>query len=379
MIHAGHLVKPRTLVIDVGTQEDLRNVRQIGSEFDMNEVSAIMNREPLNEAVVQHWRKHAGDRQTVVFCSTILHAEGILATFCAAGVAAEMVTGETADDERAGMLARLDAGITQVLINVMVLTEGWDSPSVSCVVLLRPCSHKSTMIQMIGRGLRKLDPEQYPGKMKSDCIVLDFGTSVLTHGSLEQDVDLTEDKEKHGLPPLKVCPECGAEVPIQTRECPFCEHVFPSFRQPSVLEDFEMAEIDLFKRSPFQWSALNGNGSIMATGFTAYGGVFPQGDKWVAVGGTRGLPAKLLQVGDRVTALASANDYLNVNETESAAHKTRRWINQLPTPDQLRYLPEDVAAKPLTRYEASVQLSYRFNKHKIDQALAKARGAMEVT
>jgi len=46
------------------------------------------------------------------------------------------------------------------------------------------------MIQMIGRGLRTVDPEEYPGIVKTDCIVLDFGTSSLTHGTLEQDVDL---------------------------------------------------------------------------------------------------------------------------------------------------------------------------------------------
>jgi superfamily II DNA or RNA helicase len=374
MIQAGHLVKPRTLVVDVGTQEDLSHVRRIGSEFDMNEVAAIMNRAPLNAAVVEHWQKHAGDRQTVVFCSTIDHAEQVLAAFQSAGVAAEMVTGETPEYERAAMLRRLDDGTTRVLINVAVLTEGWDSPPVSCVVLLRPCSHKSTMTQMIGRGLRKLDPDQYPGKVKTDCIVLDFGTSVLTHGSLEQEVDFAEEKEKTGLPPLKACPECGAEVPIRVRECPFCEHVFPAMRQAAILEDFEMAEIDLFKRSPFQWCPIRGDGSIvMATGFDAWGGVFQQNGQWAAIGGTKGAPARLLHIGDRVAALASADDWLNLNETETAAHKTRRWLNQPPTEDQLKYLPTGVNTHLLTRYEASCQLTYRFNKYKIEQTLAKTK------
>ena len=71
-----------------------------------------------------------------------------------------------------------------------MLTEGWDHPPTSCVVLLRPSSYKSTMIQMVGRGLRTVDPEEHPGVIKTDCIVLDFGTSTLLHGSLEQDVDL---------------------------------------------------------------------------------------------------------------------------------------------------------------------------------------------
>ena len=77
-----------------------------------------------------------------------------------------------------------------MVVNVAVLTEGWDHPPTSCVVLLRPSSYKCTMIQMVGRGLRTVDPQEHPGVIKTDCIVLDFGTSSLLHGSLEQDVDL---------------------------------------------------------------------------------------------------------------------------------------------------------------------------------------------
>src|SRR3546814_7237029 len=67
------------------------------------------------------------------------------------------------------------------------------------------------MIQMIGRGLRKVDPERYPGVHKDDCIVLDFGTSVLMHGGIEQAVNL----DQKGV---KQCPECTATVPAQRSE-----------------------------------------------------------------------------------------------------------------------------------------------------------------
>ncbi|NPB73705.1 helicase, partial [Shigella sonnei] len=79
-------------------------------------------------------------------------------------------------------LADYEAGDIHVIVNVAVLTEGWDHPPTSCVVLLRPSSYKSTMIQMVGRGLRTVDPEEHPGIVKTDCVVLDFGTSSLTHG-----------------------------------------------------------------------------------------------------------------------------------------------------------------------------------------------------
>ncbi len=98
-----------------------------------------------------------------------------------------------------------------------MLTEGWDHPPTSCVVLLRPSSCKSTMIQMVGRGLRTVDPAEHPGIVKTDCIVLDFGISSLTHGTLEQDVDLDGRDPTPGEAPTKTCPECEADDPARAR------------------------------------------------------------------------------------------------------------------------------------------------------------------
>jgi len=85
-------------------------------------------------------------------------------------------------------------------------------------VLLRPSSYKSTMIQMVGRGLRTVNPDEYPGVVKTDCIILDFGTSSLIHGSLEQDVDL-DGRLAAGEAPTKTCPACEAVVPASVMEC----------------------------------------------------------------------------------------------------------------------------------------------------------------
>ncbi len=76
------------------------------------------------------------------------------------------------------------------------------------------------MVQMIGRGLRTIDPEEFPDIVKTDCVVLDFGTSVLTHGSLEDQVNL-DDREK-GEAPTKICVECESEIPMGAKVCPIC-------------------------------------------------------------------------------------------------------------------------------------------------------------
>ena len=373
LIAAGHLVPPRTFVIDVGVQDELRSVRKTLSDFDMAEVAGIMDRAPVTDEVIRHWKEKAGDRQTVIFCSTVAHAEHVTEAFCAAGITAALIHGDLASDARKAILADYAAGSIRVIVNVAVLTEGWDHPPTSCVVLLRPSSYKSTMIQMVGRGLRIVDPEEHPGIVKTDCVVLDFGTSSLIHGTLEQDVDL-DGKTEAGEAPTKSCPGCGAEIPLAATECPLCGEVFPREDDETgegggvaPLSGFIMTEIDLLKRSSFAWVDLFGtDDAMMATGFTAWGGIFWLDGVWYAVGGGKNERPHLLGVGERTVCLAQADDWLNEVETDESAFKTRGWLNQAATEKQLQYLPPAYRQDyGLTRYHASALMTFTFNKRAI--------------
>lgn len=374
MIASGHLVPPRTFVIDVGAQEALSKVRRTAVDFDMDEVASILNKTLITDAVIWNWKEKASDRKTIVFCSTVAHALSVCNGFNAAGVPAVVIHGDLPESERKACIARFESSDAQVIVNVAILTEGYDFTPTACVVLLRPSSYKSTFIQMVGRGLRTVDPEEHPHVIKTDCIVLDFGTASLMHGALEQDVNL--DGHQHdGEALTKDCPECGAVVPLAVMECPFCGHTWE--RQPQdggVLSDFVMSEIDLLKRSNFRWCDLFGfDDALMATGFTAWGGVFFLAGRWHAVGGGQGMGTHLLAVGERTVCMAKADDWLNDHESEDSAHKTRRWLNEPPTEKQLRYLPEPMRADfGLTRYQASALLSFQFNKAQIQRLVVAA-------
>jgi DNA repair protein RadD len=367
LIASGHLVKPRTFVIDVGVQDKLKTVRRTAADFDMGEVDAIMNKAPVTDQVVRHWREKAGNRQTVVFCSTVNHAENVAGAFSADGVRAVVVYGEMAEADRRAALDRYGRGEIQVVVNVAVLTEGWDHQPTSCIVLLRPSSFKSTMIQMIGRGLRTVNPEEHPGVVKSDCIVLDFGTSTLLHGSLEQDVDLVG-HEANGDAPTKECPECGAIVPLAVQECPLCGHVWEGGGGMAVpLSDFIMSEIDLLKRSSFEWCDIFGDGAaLVANGFNAWAGIFFLNGRWYGVAGRQKQASHLIAAGERIVCLAAADDWLNANETDESAHKSKGWLKQPPTDRQLAFLPVEYRADfGLTRYRASALLTFKFNRSAI--------------
>ena len=391
LIDGGFLVKPKTFVVDVGVQDQLRDVRKLPADFDMDEVARIMDHDVVTEKVVESWKEKAGNRQTVIFAATVAHAEHVREAFASAGVAAAVVNGSMADAERKACLASFDAGRIQVVINVAVLTEGWDCQPVSCVVLLRPSSYKSTMIQMIGRGLRPVDPERYPGVIKHDCIVLDFGTSILMHGSIETDGHL-------GGGDVKDCPGCNARVPGSCRECPVCGFAFPmpiteavvkvckacgtenaanaktckscgemlaEAKEREALTDFVMTEIELFAQSPFAGEELWPGVAYVCTAFEAWAAVVNFKGEWFTVGGSKEGGVKALSARtEKLIALAAGDDHMRKHGSVSDSGKTKQWLSQPATEKQVSALklPNMMAAAGLTRYRAACLLTWRWSE-----------------
>ena len=387
LIEARLLVRPRTFVVDVGVQDELSGVRKTMNDFDMTAVEAIMDKEVINESVIGEWANpdrpyYAGDRQTVVFCSTVAHAEHVAAAFRDAGINAACIEGKMSATDRRNTLAAYDRRELQVITNVAVLTEGWDNQPTSCIILLRPSSYKSTMIQMIGRGLRKVEAERYPGVVKDDCVILDFGTSILTHGSIEQDVDL----EGAGC---KDCPDCDATVPAQSRECAICGYEWPrpedapeageggaegGPKQRTSLTDFIMTEVDLLADSPFRYENLfNGLVSI-ASALDAWAVVVSYGVHWHAIGGGRDTGIHHLNAsGDRLLSMAAADDFLREHGDKDMANKAKRWMAEPPSQKQLAMLKLDpLAAIGTTKYMATCLIQWQFSEKAIRTVLERS-------
>lgn len=373
LIDAGHLVRPRVFVIDCGLRSELASVRKTVADFDMAAVEAIMDKDAVTSKVIVEWQAKAGDRKTVVFCSTVDHAQHVTQAFADAGIRADLVHGGMADNARRKTLHDFERDRFQVLVNVAVLTEGWDCQTVSCVVLLRPCSFKSTMIQMIGRGLRKVDPEKHPGVVKADCIVMDFGYSLLTHGGLETEIVLEPVKGK-GM--QKDCPSCGIKVPAGVKVCPACEHVFDGVErrqkeaeERGLLEDFQLTEIEIIEMSPFRWEMFWNGIVTIANAMSAWAVVVRHdGKEWVV--GSKDEPgskAQLIAVTtDRLQAMASADDYLRENGDKDAARKSKRWIMEPPSDKQMQLLGYDpISAFGITKYRASCELTWKFKEKAI--------------
>lgn len=228
LIAGGYLVPPTTYG---ATEIDLSGVSVRGGDYNAEELEATVNTAKLVGDVVAQWRKHAATRQTVVFAAGVKHSKALAQEFLDSGIRAEHLDGETPTAERDAILARLANRSTQVVVNCAVLTEGWDSPGVSCCVIARPTQSLSLYLQMAGRALRTA-----PGK--SDCLILDHGNCWKIHGLVtdHRDWQLSSDRKPRkskSLPQedmVRVCPDCFRVAGAADSTCP-CGYTFAVRKQ----------------------------------------------------------------------------------------------------------------------------------------------------
>jgi ATP-dependent helicase IRC3 len=144
----------------------LEDVHTTAGDFALGELERAVNVDARNDLIVQSWLKLGENRRTIAFTVGVEHAYQLASLFRSAGVPAEALCGETPINERKGILKRLKSGETRVVTNAMVLTEGFDCPEVSCIVIGRPTKSVGLFTQMVGRGSRV-------SHGKNDCIVID--------------------------------------------------------------------------------------------------------------------------------------------------------------------------------------------------------------
>ncbi len=146
-------------------QLDLRGVAVQAGDFRAGDLGTAL--EPYLHQIADEMKRVCADRKTVVFLPLIATSQKFRDILQERGFRAAEVNGNSQD--RAQVLADFDASRYNVLCNSMLLTEGWDCPSVDCIVVLRPTKIRSLYAQMVGRGTR-LSPETG----KTHLLLLDF-------------------------------------------------------------------------------------------------------------------------------------------------------------------------------------------------------------
>jgi superfamily II DNA or RNA helicase len=293
MIRNGYLVDVRgkRIVID---RLHLENVKRSGGDFQSADLGAALTSAFAPEIVAERYAEFASDRAGVLFAPTVAAAEEFAGHFEDKGITSGVIHGGMTDSDRRLILKRGRRGDIQVTHNCMVLTEGFDNPALSCVVVARPTRSSGLYVQMVGRGLR-VDPDR--PYAEQDCLVLDVSGSNADMG-LASLVDLSEKRIRPEDDISLTDLEDGFDIQEEEEERQAAERVAMGWAEGKT----EVKDFDPLADSRVAWNKTIG-GVSFATAGTKQGGVYvfaiPRGDDtfdamWctqnprMAVKGTRG-------------------------------------------------------------------------------------------
>lgn len=200
---------------------DLSDVRVRCGEYVEGDLEKAMDTDVLVNSAVAEIIEYTWNRQgIIVFASGVNHGKHIATALEAKGQSVATVFGETPGKERDAIISGFKARKIKFIVNVGVLTTGFDAPHIDCVAMVRPTLSPGLYYQMAGRGLRLADG-------KENCLILDFANNILTHGPIDAiKIKPKKQAEEGGAAPAKKCPNCNAVLHAAVTECEFCGHIF---------------------------------------------------------------------------------------------------------------------------------------------------------
>lgn len=320
MIQAGYLCDLRALHVQLAV--DFHDLHTRAGDFIERECADLLRAGNAAALVAEAYREHAANRHGLVFVPTVEVAEEFAAAFVASGITAETVTGDTPLPVRRDLLRRFHTGEVQVITNCGVLTEGYDEPTVDCIVIARPTKSQTLFTQMLGRGTRRA-----PGK--EDCLVLDVAGATTRH-------DLMTLASVFELPAAHV------------RDGDLMTEATVAYQQHcAVLEarDADAARllaqnVNLFRGRPLHWVIVRPDlHFVLSVGARGSIHVAKFPDAWrAALHGPDGSLAPIPTRNDRDYAIGAAEDYARTLGLTPLLHRNAPWRQGPATAKQRRTL-----------------------------------------
>ena len=165
-------------------QIDLSNIPLSGSDYDNDELEKVVNKEDITNSIVENYIKYGEDRKFLCFAVNKKHADELNLAFSKKGISVCTINADTHERDRKRYLAEYKSGKITGIINIEILTAGFDEPSLSCIILACPTKSWKKFIQCCGRGIRlhgnSIEESTLNGK--HDCILLDCSGAIEEHG-----------------------------------------------------------------------------------------------------------------------------------------------------------------------------------------------------
>ena len=243
MISEGYLCKP--VVPKVSSEMNVEGVGKSKGDFIASQLQkAVNNHDTTFDCVNEMMILGQGRKKWLVFTAGVDHCEAVRDEIRSRGIACESITGDTENMERSAAIKWFSEKTdeTRCLVNVAVLTTGFNVPAIDLLSFMRPTQSPVLYIQCIGRGIRPVYADGYDlstkeGRLeaiaasdKPDCVVLDFGGVVKRLGPIDA-IDIRKkprEGEGGGEAVTKECPSCGAICMAAQRYCYACSHCFAS-------------------------------------------------------------------------------------------------------------------------------------------------------
>jgi len=179
------------------------------NDYAKNDLALAVTTQVSLDNIFENWSKFAHRKKTLIFAASITHSKAIATYFQTRGVECEHLDAQTPEKERKAILNRFSAGITQIITNYQIVTEGYDCPNIECVYCLRPTTSSTLWLQMVGRSLRTAPNKKY-------ATIIDLTENWKIHG-------LPDDNRQWLLSPLSLS---ESQYTPGLIKCPSCTHVF---------------------------------------------------------------------------------------------------------------------------------------------------------
>jgi DNA repair protein RadD len=232
LVKEKHIIPPTNKLVH---DPDVSKVQIIRHEYNEGELESIyLEPELLGKTieVLQAYTTHL--HSVVIFVQSRKHGKVLREAMADNGMESVFVDAETNKKELSKILTDFENLKIKYLINVGLLVEGWDCPSIDCVCIFLKTLSKAKFEQMGYRGTRPA-----PSLKKDSFLILDMGGNFYDHGELGSPYIETpkgETRKHQG----KICPNCEEFVKPKTMECPNCGYVFPPIESSKVTHDYEV-------------------------------------------------------------------------------------------------------------------------------------------
>jgi DNA repair protein RadD len=269
------------------THIDTSEVRTVAGDYNLQDLASVTDKDELVQAACDEIvTLGAARKKWLVFAVNVAHAEHVCTALQQRGIPAAVVTGDTPSGQRDAAIAAYRRGDLRCLVNVSVLTTGFNVKDIDFLVLLRATKSPVLYVQILGRALRTA-----PGK--ADALIADFTDTIATLGPVDEIKGRVPTGNRKGEAPHKLCPNCGSQNPASATECMDCGFQFPPPErikhgaQASAAAVLSSQRETMFETVPVtevRYKLHEKPGSPPSLRVEYYDGLIKKASEWVCVG-----------------------------------------------------------------------------------------------